>query len=188
MQVCQSSVVNLRLNRSKCRFSGKELKYLGHIIGQGVVKVDPEKVEAIQKMEAPGDKEALRRWLGMITYVSKFCPNLSDRAAPLRELTKDRVPWKWTAEHDETFTRLKELVTNCPCLSTFNPSLPVKLSVDASQFGMGAVVLQNELPVQGVPEVPIRPVQTYIAPVLIMLSSEFFLYKGPTLVVNISPK
>lgn len=69
--------VNLRLNKTKCNFEQNELKYLGHIIGQGVIKPDPAKVKAIRDMPTPENVEGLQRLLGMTTYLSKFCPNLS---------------------------------------------------------------------------------------------------------------
>ncbi|KZR95748.1 putative NFX1-type Zinc finger-containing protein, partial [Daphnia magna] len=68
---------NLKLQLKKCRFFLNQLPWLGHIIGQGTLSPDPEKVEAIVNMPDPTDKTSLTRLLGMVTYLDKFCKNLA---------------------------------------------------------------------------------------------------------------
>ncbi|XP_045030439.1 uncharacterized protein K02A2.6-like [Daphnia magna] len=80
---------NLKLQLKKCKFFLKEVPWLGHVIGDGVVKVDPSKVEAIVNMPEPTDKAALVRLLGMATYLDKFCPNLAGLTRSLRDLLKE---------------------------------------------------------------------------------------------------
>ena len=79
---------NLSLNKDKCVIKTQELKYLGHIISPDGVKADPAKVAAIVDMPVPESKEDFRRFIGLINYLSKYCPNLSSIAAPLRDLMK----------------------------------------------------------------------------------------------------
>lgn len=143
---CRS--VNLRLNYSKCAFQRSELKYLGHIIGQGVIKPDPAKVTAIENMPTPNTHEEVRRLLGMATYLSKFCPNLSEVTAPLRELTKKKAAWVWGDKEEKSLAQLKKMLTSGQALKIFDPREPITLSVDSSQNGMGAVILQNSQPVE----------------------------------------
>ncbi|XP_067951274.1 uncharacterized protein [Watersipora subatra] len=88
------------------------------------------------------------RLLGMATYLSKFCPNLSDITTPLRELTKKNATWSWSGTHDESLAQLKAVVTSTPALRMFDPDLPIVLSVDSSQFGMGAVIMHNGQPIE----------------------------------------
>ena len=66
---------NLKLQLKKCRFFLQEVPWLGHIIGDGEVKADPSKIEAIVNMPEPSDKAALIHLLGMATYLDKFCKN-----------------------------------------------------------------------------------------------------------------
>jgi len=86
LERCQQ--VNLKLNLAKCSFEKSELKYLGHIVGQAVIKADLSKIKWIVDMPVPQNVEELRRLLGMSTYLAKFCPNLAEIAVSLRELTK----------------------------------------------------------------------------------------------------
>ena len=68
----------LKLNKSKCVFSAAEISFLGHIISVDGLKVDPGKCDAIINMPIPNNKTELQRFLGMINYVGKFIPNLSN--------------------------------------------------------------------------------------------------------------
>ena len=139
---------NLKLKESKCNFRQSELKYLGHVIGDGTIRADVRKVEAITKMPKPECKDDVSRLLGMATYLAKFCPNLSEVTTPLRELTKKGVEWSWSEAAEQAFEKLKFLVSSSPTLKMFDPELPVTLSVDASQFGMGAVIMHAGQPIE----------------------------------------
>ena len=76
----------LKLNRSKCIFGSNQITYLGQLLTSEGVKADPRKVSAIVDMPAPENKSDLQRFLGMVTYLGKFVPKLSEVSAPLREL------------------------------------------------------------------------------------------------------
>ena len=78
-----------KLNLDKLRFRMETVKYHGHILTSNGLLPDPEKVEAIQQMPRPRDKTETKRLLGMITYLSKFVPQLSEVSQPLRDLTRD---------------------------------------------------------------------------------------------------
>ena len=66
---------------------------MGHVLSADGVKPDPLKVEAIKAMPPPGDREELQRFLGVVTYLSKFIPNMSQKSAPLRQLLQKDVEW-----------------------------------------------------------------------------------------------
>jgi hypothetical protein len=140
--------INLKLNPQKMRFKCDEVTYLGHVISAEGLKADPRKVEAILNMPQPEDKEAVRRLLGMTTYLAKFCPHLSDLTAPLRDLIKKDNEWVWDAQHTDCLTKIKEAVSAPTVLKLFDPKEPVVLSVDASQKGLGALIMQAGQPVE----------------------------------------
>ncbi|RVE62485.1 hypothetical protein OJAV_G00157530 [Oryzias javanicus] len=138
--------INLKLNKSKCKIRMTEITYIGHVLSEKGLKPDPEKVRAIQNMPAPEDKAALQRFTGLLQYLSKFIPNLSDISAPLRKL-EGNMEWHWGAEQQQSFDKLKALVSQAPVLKYYDVNKPVTLSVDASSEGLGAVLLQEGQPV-----------------------------------------
>ena len=145
--ICQSA--GLTLNQTKCKFEQKELKYLGHIIGDGKIKADPEKIRAIEGMPDPKSPEDVKRLLGMVTYLAKFCPNLSEVTTPLRDLTKKGMKeWVWDQTHRDALRKLKHILASNSVLKAYDPNAPIVISVDSSKNGMGAVILQNGQPVE----------------------------------------
>ena len=138
---------NLKLNKDKSQIKLDEISYIGHVLNKDGLKPDPNKTKAISEMNRPSNKEELQRFLGMVTYLAKFIPNLSQTAAPLRVLLEKDVEWHWTDQQTVSFESLKQLVTKAPVLKYFDPTQPVKISVDASSKGMGAVILQDERPI-----------------------------------------
>ena len=83
----------------------------------------------------------------MVIYLAKFCPNLSTVAAPLRDLTRKEVEWTWDAIHKGALRQVKELVSSPAMLKLYDPHSEVTLSVDASQYGLGACIMQDGGPV-----------------------------------------
>ena len=78
---------NLRFKLEKCHFRRKSMVYIGHPLTHKGVKPDPKKLEAIVNMPQPEDKKGIQRLLGMVNYVGKFVPNLSEITSPLRPIT-----------------------------------------------------------------------------------------------------
>ena len=89
------------------------------------------------------DKEDFRRFLGLIQYLSKFIPNLSDLDASLKILLKSDLEFQWNHEQKKGFQRLKEACTKPPVLVLFNVNKPVEIEFDSSKDGLGAVLLQE---------------------------------------------
>lgn len=83
------------LNSEKCSFRQTKLKILGHIVSEEGIYPDPEKVKAIVDLPSPENTTELKRLLGMVNFVAKFIPNLSDIAYPLYELLRLDVHWIW---------------------------------------------------------------------------------------------
>ena len=138
---------NLKLNKDKSQIRLKEISYIGHTLSEQGINPDPQKIQAITNMEAPTNREELQRILGMVTYLSKFIPHYSKISAPLRLLLEKNIEWHWTSDQTQALTKLKSLITSHPTLKFFDPSKPIKVSVDASSKGIGAVLLQDNQPV-----------------------------------------
>lgn len=134
---------NLRLNFDKCFVRKSEVAYMGHVITDKGLRPDPAKVRAIIDMPAPQNKEGVRRFLGLVQYLAKFLPNLSQVDAPLRSLLKSDVLFTWESEQEKSFQELKRLCSTSPILAFFDVSKPVEIECDASQDGLGAVLMQE---------------------------------------------
>ena len=139
--------VNLKLKVKKFQFKSKQLGYVGHVLTSEGVKADPEKVRAVVEMQTPDDAKSLRRLLGMVTYLSKFIPQLSEAAAPLRTSIREGVPWSWCDEQQEAFDKIKSAITTDPVLQFYDVQQEVTLTCDASSHGLGAACLQDGKPV-----------------------------------------
>ena len=111
---------NLKLNLEKVRIRQTSVVYCGHVISTDGLKADPEKIKAVHEMPRPCNKEALRRFLGFITYLGKFIPNLSQENEPLRQLLKAENQFQWEDQHEKAFKTLKNLCTEAPVLKLFN--------------------------------------------------------------------
>ena len=138
---------SLKLNLSKCQLRKEEFSYVGHRIRKDGLKVDPEKVRAIKEMNRPQNKKELQTFLGCITYLQKFLPHMSEISAPLRKLLEKEIEWHWDTAQENSFSRLKEMATETPVLAFYSPEDKLTLNVDASFYGLGAVLLQDERPI-----------------------------------------
>ena len=138
---------NVKFNRSKIQYKVSEVSFLGHrISGQGVRPQD-DKVKAIRDMPTPQSRAELQRFLGMITYVSKFIPHFSVHTDPLRQLLRKNIDWQWSHEHDEAFNRLKALLQSAPTLKYFDPADSAWIQTDSSSKGLGSCLLQRGRPI-----------------------------------------
>ena len=134
--------INLKLNRSKCRIGMSEVNYVGHRITGDGLKPTEERVKAIVDMKAPENIKELEAVLGMIAYVAKFIPMLSELNAPLRAL-KQQDEWYWTGVEQAAYDSIKKELTSNRVLKYYNVKAPVLLSVDASTKGLGAAIIQD---------------------------------------------
>ena len=140
------SAVGLTVKASKCQLGSPEIKYLGHVVGGGIIKPLEAKVEAVRDWPRPNTKKRVRSFLGLIGYYRKFIPRFSEMAAPLTELTRkktdDHIPW--TSDCEEAFQKLKEALIHYPVLRAPDFDREFIVYTDASNAGVGAVLCQAD--------------------------------------------
>jgi transposase InsO family protein len=149
----------LYANGKKCSLNREELKYLGHIVGHGCLKVDPVKIAAVSDWPEPTNPKELQSFLGLANYFSRFMQGFSTLAAPLSTLAAQTAPktkratgtpydsTTWTAQHKTAFEGIKRALCSAPVLHMADPTLPYRIISDASNLGTGAVLMQQDHPV-----------------------------------------
>ncbi|GBN85877.1 Transposon Tf2-9 polyprotein [Araneus ventricosus] len=112
---------DLHLNIKKCKFFQTRIEYLGHVVENNKISRSPSKVEAIIRMQQPRSVQELRQFLGMITYCSRFIPDVSTITYPLRKLLRKNQKFYWNKECQQDFLKLKEEISSDRVLVTFDP-------------------------------------------------------------------
>ena len=134
---------NLKLRLQKCKFFQKELKYLGMIVTKDGVRADQDYVSQILKFRRPTNVKEIERFIGMVTWLSKFIPNLSKLTSKINELRKKDAEFIWTLDHDRYFEAILAAVQNAKVLRHPDLSKPFYVQTDASDHAIGAVLLQD---------------------------------------------
>ena len=143
----QLQEIGVKLSPGKCKFRLTSVKYIGHEITDEGLRPDPAKVRAIQDMPQPQDVTELLRFLGMVKYLAKFIPNLSDLAAPLNELLRKDREWIWEIQQATAFRQIQATISETTTLAFFDVNEPVVLTCDSSKDGIGAACLQEGKPI-----------------------------------------
>ena len=139
--------VGMKFNREKAELRKTEISFLGHLVPSDGLKIDPEKVEAFLKMPKPEYVEGVRRFCVSVSYLPKFLPKLSDVLEPIRQLIRSETEWNWTSTHDKTFETVQKRVNEASTLAFNNPQEKLTIQCEASQTGLGAVLMQNGRPI-----------------------------------------
>lgn len=138
------SEAKLTVNLLKSEFCQAVVQYLGHRVGQGIVRPIAAKVEAINNFPVPTSRRELMRFLGMAGYYRKFCSNFSTLALPLTNLLQKKVKFIWSDACQIAFEKIKTILMSEPILAAPDFSKPFQLMVDASDIGVGSILLQAD--------------------------------------------
>ena len=138
---------NIVLNKDKVVLRTDTITFMGHLITKDGLQSDPEKMKAISTFPVPQKIEELRRFLGMVNYVSKFLPHVTDILHPLYNLLKKDVKWTWSENQHNAFETVKDMIVNSPVLSYYDPVKELTLENDASEYGLGTALMQEGKPI-----------------------------------------
>jgi hypothetical protein len=128
---------------SKCEFWIKEVPFLGHVVSPEGITVDPSKVKEVLEWKPPTTVSEVRSFLGLASYYRRFIPNFSKIAKPITELLKKGNKYLWSEACDEAFKHLKRLLTTSPVLAQPDTTKPFDVYCDASDMGLGGVLMQE---------------------------------------------
>jgi hypothetical protein len=128
---------------SKCEFWLKEIKFLGHTISLDGISVDPEKVQEVMDWKPPTTVRQIRSFLGLAGYYRRFIPDFSRIAKPMTELLKKGVKYNWSQKCEDAFHALRQHLTIAPVLAQPDNTKPFEVYCDASDTGLGCILMQD---------------------------------------------
>ena len=133
---------NLKLKPAKCKWFKKSVDFLSHVVSENGVSCDPKKVEAVKSWPRPKNQKEVKSLLGLASYYRRFLQNFATIAKPLTNLTSPKTKFEWSTECENSFQKLKELLTSAPVLGYPEDDGIFILDTDASDVGIGAVLSQ----------------------------------------------
>jgi uncharacterized protein (DUF427 family) len=128
---------------SKCEFWLKIVPFLGHMLSESEISVDPSKVQEVMDWKAPTTVHEVQSFLGLAGYYRRFIPDFSKFAKPMTSLLQKDHKFSWTEECEAAFHTLRELLTTAPVLAQPDIEKPFDVFCDASKNGLGCVLMQD---------------------------------------------
>ncbi|XP_055908516.1 uncharacterized protein K02A2.6-like [Eupeodes corollae] len=144
---------NMRVNLDKSEFMVDRIEYCGYMIDCNGIHKMRSKIDAIQNMKQPSNKDEVRAFVGLINYYGRFLKGLSTILYPINNLLKDKVFFYWDEDCEKSFQSVKKQMQSDVILAHYDPKLPLILATDASPYGVGAVLShvypdKSERPIQ----------------------------------------
>ena len=137
----------LVFNSSKCAICKPQMSFYGTIFTVQGVRPDPAKIQALEDLPAPQNWKQLQSFLGLINYLQPFLPNLAAKTTFLRDQVTNL---DWNPSTNQAFNSLKSWISNMllqTTLAYYDCTKPLILQIDASEYGLGAALIQNNMPI-----------------------------------------
>ena len=146
--VSKAHQAGLKFNPDKCSIKKRKIEYFGRIVSPQGVEPCPRKVKAFVKLAPPTNKQELQSFLGTVNFMSTFIPNLTRKTHLMRSLLKRDIHYVWTSDMQKEFEGIKHAIVNAVQLTHYDPNKSAVIETDASQKGLGAVLIQDGQPVR----------------------------------------
>jgi hypothetical protein len=141
LQKLRENQMYAKLN--KCEFWLKEVSFLGHIISEGGISIDPSKVKDVLSWNTPQNISDIRSFLGLAGYYRRFIEGFSKISKPMTELLAKGKTFEWMARHEVSFQKLKNRLTMAPVLTMPDMEKSFSIYYDTSGHGLGCVLMQD---------------------------------------------
>ncbi|KAH0678966.1 hypothetical protein KY284_020051 [Solanum tuberosum] len=128
---------------SKCEFWLESVAFLGHIVSGDGIRVDTQKIEAVQNQPRPTSPSDFKSFLGLVGYYRRFIEVFSSISSPLTKLTQKTVKFQWFEACKKSFQELKKRLTSATVLTLPEGTQGFVVYCDASRVGLGCVLMQN---------------------------------------------
>ena len=123
---------HLYLRHEKCEFEKTRIEYLGVIISYNKVEMDPVKITSVAEWPTPTNKKEVQSFIGFANFYRRFIEAFSHHARALFNLTKKDVRFIWSPTQQDTFEKLKSLVTSAPVLTLPDEGQPYRVEANGS--------------------------------------------------------
>jgi hypothetical protein len=133
----------LYAKRSKCEFWLREISFLGHIVSNGGISVDPSKEKDVLNWKPPTTVFEIRSFLGLVGYYRRFIEGFSKLAKPMTTLLEKNAKFIWSEKCQANFEELKKKLTMAPVLILPDLSKSFSIYCDASCQGLRCVLMQE---------------------------------------------
>ena len=133
------------LKASMCEFELTSMAFLGCVVSNNGVDLDPAKVAAVQSFPVPTNLCESRSCIGVTSYYRRFVPSFSRIASPITSLTQKDKRFEWGVEQERAFAGLKDLLTKASNLSHCDQTRETIIKTDASFFGLGFIISQIDV-------------------------------------------
>ena len=133
--------INLKLNPEKCVFGVPSSKLLGFFVSQHGIEANPDKIKAIEQIEAPKRIKDVRRLTGCVAAMSRFISKSAERALPFFKILKKAGPIEWTPEAEAALQDLKKYLSSTPILVAPKPQEPLLLYLAATNQVVSAALV-----------------------------------------------
>jgi hypothetical protein len=128
----------------KCAFWLSKVAFLGHVINQQGIAVDPKNVAAVVEWKRPSGVSEIQSFLGLTGYYRRFVPNFSSIAKPLTRLLEKGVLFVWSSDCEVSYQTLKSKLVDAPILALPKSGKRFTVYTDASRIGLGCVLMQED--------------------------------------------
>jgi hypothetical protein len=141
LQKLRENQLYAKLN--KCEFWLKDVSFLGHIISEEGISIDPSKVKNVLSWNTPKNVSDIRSFLGLTRYYTRFIEVFSKISKPMIELLEKSKTFEWTPRREASFQELKKRLTTAPVLTMPDMEKPFSIYCNASGQGLGCVLMQD---------------------------------------------